>query len=138
MSLETILKKIIDDAQHEADGVLRESRKRAGKIKEEARREAAELAEALVKEGQRQGELEAIRLVTQARLKKKIEILAFRRQLIDRVLEQAFQAQRGGSRALRRTIVMKEGEKDEVFDEKRLKEELRPHLENEIAKLLKI
>lgn len=138
MSLETILKKIIDDAQQEADRVLSESRKKATDIREEARREAAELAEALVKEGQRRGELEASRVVTQARLKKKIETLAFKKELVDCVLEQAFQAQSAVQRILKRTIIMKEGEKEEVFDEKRLMEELRPHLENDIAKLLKI
>lgn len=138
MSLETILKKIIDDAQAEAERVLEESRKKAAEIKERARREAAELAETLIKEGRRRGELDASRIVTQARLRKKIEILAFKRELVDSVLEQAFLAQRGGQNVLKRTIVMKDGERDEVFDEKRLKEELRPHLENEIARMLKI
>ncbi|UCC38409.1 MAG: hypothetical protein JSV96_11275 [Candidatus Aminicenantes bacterium] len=138
MSLEKILKKIIDDAQSEADQILHESEKKAEEIGEKAREEAENLAEALIKEGERKGQLEASRLITQARLERRISILSCKKRLIDEVLEKAFQ--KGGleKKELKRKIIMKDREKEEPYDEKRLKEELRQKLENEIIGILKI
>jgi vacuolar-type H+-ATPase subunit H len=138
MSLEKILKKIIEDAQSEADKIILESEKKAGEIKEKARQEAANLAEALIKEEERKGRLEASRLVTQARLERKISILSRKKELIDHVLEKAFQKGVLGKEGLKRKIIMKDGEREEPYDEKRLKEELRLKLENEIIEALKI
>lgn len=138
MSLEKILKKIIDDAQSEADKVILESQKKAEEIKEKARQEASDLAEALVKEEERQGNLEANRLITQARLEKKISILSRKKELIDEVLEKAFQEGALEKEALKRKVIMKDGERIEPYDEERLKGELRLKLENEIIKALKI
>jgi vacuolar-type H+-ATPase subunit E/Vma4 len=53
MSLEKILEKIIDDAQAEADKIILESKKKAAENKEKARKEASDLAEALVKEAEK-------------------------------------------------------------------------------------
>lgn len=138
MSLEKILKKIIGDAQSEADKIILEGEMKAGEIKEKAREEATNLAEALIKEEERKGRLEASRLITQAHLERRISILSCKRELIDEVLEKAFQ--KGGLRkeGLKRMIILKDGEKEEPYDEKRLKEELRLKLENEIIEVLKI
>jgi len=138
MSLEKILKKIIDDAQSEADKIILESEMKAGEIKEKAREEATNLAEALIKEEERKSQLEASRLITQARLERRISILSRKRELVDEVLEKAFQ--KGGLRkeGLKRKVILKDGEKEEPYDEKRLKEELRLKLENEIIEVLKI
>jgi ATP synthase H subunit len=76
MSLEKILEKIIDDAQNEADDIILESKKKAEEIKEKARKEASNLLEAMLKEAERQGELEASRIVTKALLEKKINTLS--------------------------------------------------------------
>lgn len=138
MSLEKILKKIIDDAQAEADKVILESQKKAAEIKEKAQKEALELAEALVKEAESQGHLEASRLITQARLEKKINILSRKKELIEEVLEKAFQSLTLDQEGLKRKIIMKEGEREEPYDEEKLKEELRSRLENEILDALKI
>ncbi len=138
MSLEKILEKIIDDAQAEADKIILESKKKAAENKEKARKEASELAEALVKEAERQGDLEASRIITQARLEKKINTLSRKKELIEEVLEKAFQIGAKGKEGLKRKIIMKEGESEEPYDEEKLKEELRSKLENEILEALKI
>lgn len=138
MSLEKILKKIVDDGQAEADRIIIENQKKAEEIKENARKEALELAEALLKEAEQQGNLEANRLITHARLEKRINILSRKKELIDEVLEKAFVKESLGKKSLKRKIILKDGEIEESFDEKKLKEELRPGLESYIAKVLKI
>lgn len=138
MSLEKILKKILDDAQAEAEKIIHESQEKAGEIKEKARKEASELVEVLVKEAERQGQLEASRLVTQVRLEKKINILSRKKELINEVLERAFRKENLEKKGLKRKIIMKEGEKEEPYDAEKLKEELRSRLENEILEVLKI
>jgi len=138
MSLEKILEKILDDARAEADKIILESQKKAAEIKEKADRAAVELADALLKEAEKKGHLEASRLLTQARLEKKINILSCKKELIDEVLERAFQRGSLGKEGLKRKIIMKDGEKEEPYDEEKLKEELRSKLENEILEALKI
>lgn len=138
MSLEKILKKIVDDGQAEADRIILENQKKAEEIKENARKETLELAEALLKEAEQQGNLEANRLITHARLEKRINILSRKKELIDEVLEKAFVKESLGKKSLKRKIILKDGEIEELFDEKKLKEGLRPGLESYIAKVLKI
>jgi len=138
MSLEKILKKIVDDGQAEADRIIFENQKKAEEIKENARKETLELAEALLKEAEQKGNLEANRLITHARLEKRINILSCKKELIDEVLEKAFVKESLGKKSLKRKIILKDGEIEESFDEKKLKEELRPGLESYIAKVLKI
>jgi V/A-type H+-transporting ATPase subunit E len=138
MSLEKILKRITDDAQAEADKIILENRRKAKEIKENARKEASKLAEELVKEAERKARLEASRLVTQARLEKKINILSEQKDLIEEVLGKAFQKSIKSAKGLKRKIILKKGEREEPYDEERLKEELRSKLENEIMEALKI
>ncbi len=138
MSIEKILKKIIDDAQSEADKILHESEIKADEIKEKAHEEAVNLAEALIKEEERKGQLEASRLITQARLERRISILSRKKELIHEVLEKAFQKGDLGKEGLKRKVILKDGEKEEPYDEERLKDELRLKLENEIIEALKI
>lgn len=138
MSLEKILKKISDDAQAEADEILSENKRKAEEIKENARIQASKLAEELVKEAERQGRLEASRLITQARLEKKLNILSCKKELVEEVLEKAFRKSVEGTKGLKRKIIMKQGEREEPYDKERLKEELRSKLENEIIEALKI
>ncbi|MGD8534524.1 MAG: V-type ATP synthase subunit E family protein [Candidatus Aminicenantes bacterium] len=138
MSLEKILDKIVDDANAEADKIRLESLKKAEKIKEDAEKEASELADAMVEEAKRQGQLEASRLITQARLETKINILSRKKELVQEVMEKAFQKKILGKKSLKRTIITKEGEREEAVDEARLKEELRSRLENEVIEILGI
>jgi vacuolar-type H+-ATPase subunit E/Vma4 len=138
MSLEKILKRITDDARAEADKIILENKRKAKEIKENAREEASKLAEELVKEAERKARLEASRLVTQSRLEKKINILAEQKDLIEEVLGKAFQKSIKSAKGLKRKIILKQGEREEPYDEERLKEELRSKLENEIIEALKI
>jgi len=138
MSLETILRKIADDAALEAEDILREGRKKADEIKEKAKDEAEELAEGLIEEGAKQGRLEASRIVTQARMEKRLRILSIKKNLIDHALEQALKKQRLDRGKLKRIVVLKDGQREEEFDYRRLKDELRPKVEKEIVKLLKL
>lgn len=138
MSLEKILKRITDDARAEADKIILENKRKAKEIKENAREEASKLAEELVREAERKARLEASRLVTQSRLEKKINILSEQKDLIEEVLGKAFQKSIKSAKGLKRKIILKQGEREEPYDEERLKEELRSKLENEIMETLKI
>ena len=138
MSLEKIIDKILQDAQKEADDIIAENQKKAEEIKREALKDAEALAESSHKEEKRQGELVAIRLLTHARLEGKAKILSYKRALIDEVLEKAFQKQDLDQIALKRKIILKDGEKEEFFNKEKLKNEIRPQLESYIVKVLGI
>lgn len=138
MSLEKILQRIEEDAQAEAKRIILENEKKAKQIKEDARKEASELAKALLKEAEREAQLEASRLITQARLEKKINLLARKKELIEVVIERAFREEGLEKKGLKKRIILKEGEREETFDQEKLKEELRPVLENYIVEILKI
>ena len=77
-------------------------------------------------------------MVTQARLEKRIKILRCKKDLIDEVLDKAFQGQKAVKIDLKRKIIQKEGELEESIDQQKLKQELRPRLEKDIAEVLKI
>lgn len=138
MSLEKIIERILEEARIEVERILQESRIKADDIKEKARIEGQEHAEALLDEVDRQGKLEASRLITQARLEKRIKILSCKKELIDKVLDRAFQKENLAERGVRQTIIMKDGEKEVSFDKERLKQEVRPLLEKDIAEVLKL
>ncbi|MFA9453861.1 MAG: V-type ATP synthase subunit E family protein [Candidatus Aminicenantaceae bacterium] len=137
MSLESILEKIGREAQAERERIIRESREKAEKLRSEVELEAQKQSAQLLKESAREAELEAHRLVTQARLKKRLRLLALKKELVDEVLNQAFERQAEGSVSLKRQVVLKEGIREEILDRKTLKQELRPQLEGYIAELLK-
>jgi V/A-type H+-transporting ATPase subunit E len=138
MSLEKIIDKILQDAQKEADRIIAENQKKADEIKSAAMKDAEVLAESLLSEEERQGELEASRLLTQARLEGKVKILSYKKNLIDSVLEKAFQKQDLDEEVFRRKVILKDGEKEESFDKERLLNEIRPRLESYIAEVLGI
>lgn len=138
MSLEKILDKILEEARSEAEQILTESRQKAEEITKSARKQGKMQAEAILEQADRQANLEASRLVTQARLEKRIRLLGSKKALIDEVLEKAFQKQESSQIKLKRKIIRKDGEREERIDQKRLKLELRPKLEKDIAEDLKI
>jgi glycerol-3-phosphate cytidylyltransferase-like family protein len=138
MSLEKILNTIIEDAQAEAVDIIKESQSKAEEIKEMARQEALELAQAIHTEEERQGHLEASRLVTQARLEGRINILSTKKKLIEDVLANALDRERNRIERLKKQVIMKEGEREEAFDESRLLDEIRPQLEKFINDILKL
>jgi vacuolar-type H+-ATPase subunit E/Vma4 len=138
MSLEKILNTIIGDAQTEAVAIVKESQSKAEEIKETARKEALELAEALHAEEERQGRLEASRLITQARLEGRIDILSTKKEIIEDVLAKALDKEHSSIEKLKRQIIMKEGEREEAFDKSRFLDEIRPQLEKFINDALKL
>jgi len=138
MSLEKILKRVNDNAQAEIKRIILESEKKAADIKEKAQQEACQKAEALVKEIEKEANLEASRIITKARLQKKINLLKRKKELIDEVLTKAFEEEKLDEKKLIKKIVLKKGERQEQLEIERLKEELRPKLENYIAEVLKI
>ncbi|NOR15337.1 MAG: hypothetical protein GQ544_06510 [Candidatus Aminicenantes bacterium] len=138
MSLENILKKIAADAQEQRDRIIEEAQSKAAEIRAKAEVEGKQQAELLLKEAVREAELEGHRLVTQARLQHKLRTLSLKRELVEEVLEKAFRAQDREALSLRRTVVMKDGEQEEDFDEAQILDELRPLLEDQVAGMLNI
>jgi vacuolar-type H+-ATPase subunit H len=138
MSLEKILKKITDDAHEEAARIIKESRQRAEQIKKTFREESAVLAETVLKESERQTQLEISRILTQARLERNIEILSCKKEQIDLVIEKAFHKAAHGWESMNKEVIDKEGRSEEALDQKTLLDELRPKLEKFIADILKI
>ncbi len=138
MSLEKILQKIEKDAQLESKKIILENKKKAKQIKENARKEASELAKALLKESEREAQLEASRLITQARLERKINLLARKKDLIEEIINRAFRDENLKEKGLKKKIIFKDGEREEPFDQEKLEEELRPALENYIVEVLKL
>ena len=136
MSLENILQKISEDAQAEVDKIIAESKAKAEAIKNMAHKEALSQSEALLLEEERKGKLEASRIVTQARLQKKLDILACKKDLIDEVLAKAFQKEHLDESSLKRKIILKDGEHEEPYDERKMMDEIRPQLEKYICEVL--
>lgn len=138
MSLEKILDKILEEARLEAEQILQESRQKAEEIIKNARKQGEMQASAILEQAERLGNLEASRLVTQARLEKRIKILRCKKDLIDQVLEKSFQEQKDDTFGLKRKVIRKDGEQEELVDHHKVKQELRPRLEKDIAEVLKI
>lgn len=138
MSLEKILDKILEEARSEADRIIGESRQKAEEIIQNARKQGEIQANAVFEKAEQQGKLEASRLITQARLERRIQLLRCKKELIDEVLEKAFQKQKSGTIKLKRQVIRKDGEVEEAIDQEKLKKELRPKLEKDIAEVLKI
>jgi len=136
MSLENILKKIVEDARAEAETLIEESEAKAEEIRRKSREEASALADALLQDEERQGKREASRIVTQARLQKRLDILASKKELIDEVLTRAFHRSRQAGGSVTRKVILKDGEREELFEEKKLLDELRPQLEKYISEAL--
>lgn len=138
MGLEQILRRINEDAKAEVGKIIDESEKKATEIDANAKKEVEELARALLKEAEREANLEASRLITQARLEGKINLLSRKKGLIGEVLEKAFQSEKFDRMGLKKEVVLKDGRREESFGEEKLKEELRPRLESYIVRILKL
>jgi len=138
MSLEKIIEKIISDAGAEAERIILESRNKAENIRRAAEREATECVASYLKEAEREAALQASRIITQARLEKKMNILCQKRELLDEVMRKAFKADSLRQKELKRKVITKDGEREEAFAREELIEELLTRLENDILEALKI
>jgi len=138
MGLDEILKKISSQAESEAHKVVEESQEKARQIKKNAEMEASKQAEEYLLHEKRRSEMEATRIMTQARLDKKMKILFCKKEIIGQILDEAFDQALKGRKGLKKTVVMKDGEKRSALDKKRIKDELRPGMEGKIAEDLKL
>ena len=138
MSLDIIIAKVLDDARAEAGRILAEHRLKAEAHLQAERRLSESQAADVRREAGNEAALEAGRIVTQARLERRIELLVARKALVDEILERAFANKALRDRPLSKTIVSRHGETEEPFDRARLLDEVRPGLENAIAEILKI
>lgn len=138
MSLETIIEKILSDAGAEAEGIMDDHRAKARAIKEEAEEAAAAHAADILRNAEREGRLEGGRILTRARLDRRIALLEARQSLVTEVMGKAFAGKLPKEGTLKREVVLKDGVREEEFSRDRLMEELRPKLENDIAEILEI
>ncbi len=138
MSLDIIIAKVLDDARAEAGRILAEHRLKAEALLQAERRLSESQAADVRREAGNEAALEAGRIVTQARLERRIELLVARKALVDEILERAFANKALRDRPLSKTIVSRHGETEEPFERARLLDEVRPGLENAIAEILKI
>ncbi|HZX09506.1 MAG TPA: hypothetical protein VFG01_01055 [Acidobacteriota bacterium] len=138
MGLDEILKKISSQAESEAHKVVEESQEKARQIKKNAEMEASKQAEEYLLHEKRRSEMEATRIMTQARLDKKMKILFCKKEIIGQILDEAFDQALKGRKGLKKTVVMKDGEKRSALDKKRIKDELRLGMEGKIAEDLKL
>ncbi|MGQ9475120.1 MAG: V-type ATP synthase subunit E [Actinomycetota bacterium] len=86
MSLEKLLEKIESDAREESRRILAEAEEEAARIKREAEEEARQEAESIARSFHARAENERLRIISQARLEGRIDLLAAK----DQVLEEAF------------------------------------------------
>lgn len=138
MSLEHIIKNILSDADAEAERIMEETRKKAAQVEKTAGDEAERAAASVIEEAERQARLESGRILTKARLDSRLSVLACKKELIGDVLKKAFSKQDRKPGTMEKEVVLKEGVRKEALDEKRLLDEIRPQVESEIAKILKI
>ena len=138
MSLDIIIAKVRDDARAEAGRILADDRRKADELQAEEARRAESQAEAVRRDAEGEAALEAGRIVTQARLERRIELLTARKALVNEAIEIALSKSSLLDRALLKTVVSRDGETEEPFDRTKLLEEIRPGLENAIAEILKI
>lgn len=138
MSLEQIVEKIIAEGKAEAERIVQEGRQKAEAVRIAAEKEAAERAASTLKDAEREAALQANQIMAQARLEKKIALLRQKRELLDKVLKDAFYQMAPGEIRLKRRVVDKDGVREESIDREKLIEELRPRLEKEILEALKV
>lgn len=138
MSLDFIIAKVLDDARAEAGRILANDRRKADELRTEEARRAQGRAEAVRREAEVEAALEAGRIVTQARLERRIELLTARKALVNEAIDRALAESSLRGRTLLKTVVTRDGETEEPFDRAKLLDEIRPDLENAIAEILKI
>ena len=92
----------------------------------------------MIKQAEAEAKLEASRILTEARLQQRMELLKTRRELIDRVLKAALQREEFKKAQLKKEIVSREGLREETLPAERLLSEVGPEVENDVVEWLKI
>ncbi len=138
MGLEDIINNIIKEAEEEAEKLRQNARATADKLIASSREEAEKKAAQLQRQAEQEGQVEALRILSQARLGKKLALLAARRKWVDMVLNKAGEEAGLHDQTVKRLIVTREGLEEEKVAEDRFKEDLRLRLEKQILELLGI
>lgn len=138
MSLEKLVEKILADARAEAEQIVLRSREKADEIREAARKEGKEKAASILAEAEREARLQSSRILSQAKLEKKLRVLEEKRKLLEEVLTQALGSDQLRHVSLKKKIIAKDGEQEEVLRQEQFREELRSRLECDILDLLRI
>ncbi|MFW6159795.1 MAG: V-type ATP synthase subunit E family protein [Acidobacteriota bacterium] len=138
MSLEKIIENILKDARNKAQEIIKEGEEKAEAVREEARKKAEEQARLFMEESEKRAELEAGRIVTQTKLEAKLLILSTKRQLVDQILAKAFNKEKSSIKGLKKTVILKDGRKEQAMPWEALKEVLRPELESFILEVLEL
>ena len=138
MSLEKIVEKILADGRAEAEKILADAHRKAEEVKATAEEESNRLAAILLRNAEREGGLEAGRVLTQARLEKRLKVLRRKKELVAEVLEKALAESTLAHKGLKKKVVSQEGEREENLDRGRFVDDLRGKLEKFILEALKI
>lgn len=89
MSLEKLLEKIGSDAREEGELILSRAREEAARIREEAEEKARRESEAIARSFRARAESERLKILSQARLESRIELLAAKDELVEEVFREA-------------------------------------------------
>lgn len=92
MSLERLLEKIENDAREEGRRILDRAREEAARIRKEAEEEARKECEAISRSFQNRAENERLKILSQARLEGRIELLSAKDAILEEVFQEAGRA----------------------------------------------
>ncbi|MBC7246981.1 MAG: hypothetical protein H5T73_04265 [Actinobacteria bacterium] len=89
MSLEKLLEKIESDAREEGELIIARAEEEAARIRREAEEKAAREGEAIARSFHARAESERLKILSQARLESRIELLAAKDELVEEVFREA-------------------------------------------------
>lgn len=138
MGLDNIISNIIKEAEEEAEKLRQNAQATAEKLIIASREEAEKKGAKLRQQAEQEGQVEALRILSQARLEKKLALLVARRKWVDMVLTKACEEVGLQNQIIKRLIVTRQGLEEEKIAEERFKEDLRVRYEKQILKLLGI
>lgn len=134
MSLESILNYILAKADSEKQGIIREAKREADNIIREAKREAQELYQIIINQAKADCERHKQRLIVNARLEARNNLLKIKQELIDALIERLKPGL--GKERLKGRRVFLDSEQDISEDANFYLDKIRLDYESEIARQL--
>lgn len=134
MSLESILKRINSGAEAEADKIIQDAKREAQNIIQQAKKEAQDIYQEILNKEKAALESQKQKLIVNARLKNKMQLLSVKQELMDSVFKE-----------LKAKLDKAKLKKEEISHEKRhlvsedvdfYLKQIRPDFEREIARIL--
>lgn len=89
MSLEKLLEKIKNDAREESRRIMAEAEEEAARVRKEAEEEARKESEAIARSFHTRAENERLKIISQARMEARIDLLTAKEQLLEEVFREA-------------------------------------------------